>query len=62
MFESIRNQIYTQLCLSSTETKMSLKRRVMQINEKGVGTGVRDLSSQLMKMFYIHFLNMLLKQ
>lgn len=45
MFESIRNQIYTQLCLSSTETKMSLKRRVMQINEKGVGTGVRDLSS-----------------
>lgn len=45
MFESIRNQIYTQLCLSSTEAKMSLKRRVMQINEKGVGTGVRDLSS-----------------
>lgn len=45
MVESTRKQIYTQLCFSSTETKMSLKRRVMQINEKGVGTGVRDLSS-----------------
>lgn len=45
MFESIRKQIYTQLCFSSPETKMSLKRRVMQINENGVGTGVRDLSS-----------------
>lgn len=39
-------------CFSATDTeKMSLRPRVMQVEEKGAGTGVRDLSNWLMKMY-----------
>lgn len=32
-------------CFSASDTEMSLRPRVMQVEEKGAGTGVRDLSS-----------------
>lgn len=36
-------------CFSATDTEMSVRPREMQVEGKGAGTGVRDLSNEFRK-------------